>query len=532
MQADLLLHNATIYTLDPIRPRADAVAIMDNRIVAVGDGSELRDLLTPGSQTLDLHGQTLLPAFTDCHIHFQSYALRLKQIDLTGLRSIEAILKCVATWVAKAPLKRWLVGGGWDRNLWPDPHFPEKADLDRVAPCHPVALSSKCGHVMWANSRALELAGISACTPSPGGGEIARNPVSGEPTGILKERAIQLVHRVIPESDPEEIKEAMVQAIPHLHRVGLTGIHDCEGTQAFSVFQQLAINDNLKLRVLMHIPIENLEAAIQLGLRSGLGDEVLRLGSVKIFADGSLGARTAAMLGVYEKEPVNKGIMVQSEEELKVVVGQTCEVGLAPAIHAIGDRATHAVLEAYQEHRPVWVERELRPRVEHAQLLTSEDIQRFGFLGIIASMQPVHCTADMEMVDLHWGTRGVGAYTFRSLLDVGTPLAFGSDCPVEDLSPLVGIHAAVTRRRADGFPGPQGWRSSERITVAEAVRAYTQGAAYASGEERLKGSISPGKLADLVVLSQDIFTIDPMDILETDVVATLFDGKVVYQADR
>ena len=536
MQADLVLYNGTIYTMDTApcpgqdrEPRAEAVAIAGNRIVAVGDDQELLGLLAPGGEALDLRGRIVLPAFTDCHIHFLSYALRLRQINLTGLTSKEAVLERVAARVAEVTPGRWLEGGGWDRNLWADPSFPTRADLDRVAPRHPVALSSKCGHALWANSRALDLAGITDDTSDPEGGEIVRHPATGEPTGILKEQAIQLVRRVIPTPGAEEIEEAMAQAIPNLHRAGLTGIHDCEGAEAFTAFQQLASRGELKLRVLMHIPMENLDSVIQLGLRSGLGNEVLRIGAVKIFADGSLGARTAAMLEPYEEEPDNRGIMVLSEEELKAVMERACQAGIAPAVHAIGDRATHAVLEAYEAHRSLWAAQGLRPRVEHAQLLAPEDIQRLGRLGVIASMQPIHCTADMEMVDLHWGARGAGAYAFRSLLDAGAPLAFGSDCPVEDFNPLVGIHAAVTRRRADGFPGPQGWRPSERITIAEAVQAYTQGAAYASGEEWLKGSISPGKLADLVVLSQDIFTVNPMDILGTEVEVTILDGQFVYR---
>ena len=484
MKADLLLYNGTIYTLEPACPRATAVAIAGNRIVAVGDDKELQGRLALGGEARDLQGRTVLPAFTDCHIHFLSYALRLRQINLAGLTSKEEVLARVTARAAEATPGRWLEGGGWDRNLWPDPSFPTRADLDRVAAGHPVALSSKCGHALWANSRALELAGITTDTPDPEGGEIVRHPATGDPTGILKEQAIQLVRQAIPRPQPEEIEGAIRQTIPHLHRVGLTGIHDCEGAEAFTAFQRLASRGELKLRVLMHIPLKNLES-VEAGLRPAptLENEMLRIGAVKMFADGSLGSRTAAMLEPYEEESDNRGIMVLSEGELKAVVKRACQAGIALAIHAIGDRATHAVLDAYEAHRSLWAEQGLRPRMEHAQLLTRDDIRRLGRLGVIASMQPTHCTADMEMVDLHWGARGAGAYAFRSLLDAGARLAFGSDCPVEDFSPLAGIHAAVTRRQADGFPGPQGWHPSERITLAEAVWAYTQGAAYASGEE-------------------------------------------------
>jgi predicted amidohydrolase YtcJ len=246
VQADLLLYNGAIYTLDPVRPYAQAVAISGNRIVAVGGNQELRQLLSPGGQTLDLQGQTVLPAFTDCHIHFLSYALRLTQIDLSGLTSRDAVLAQVAMRAAETPPDRWLQRGGWDRNLWPDAAFPTKEDLDRVAPRHPVALSSKCGHVLWASSRALELAGVTAHVPDPDGGEIARYPTTGEPTGILKEQAIELVRRVIPRPSPEEAEDAIARAVPRLHRVGLAGIHDCEGAEAFQAFQRLAARGELK----------------------------------------------------------------------------------------------------------------------------------------------------------------------------------------------------------------------------------------------------------------------------------------------
>ncbi|MEA3344881.1 MAG: amidohydrolase [Chloroflexota bacterium] len=514
--------------MDPDRPRAEAVAITGNRILAVGKDEELLEFLAPDGKALDLRGRTVLSGFTDSHIHLLGYGLRLGQIDLSDSASKEEALNYVAERAKGTAPGRWLQGGGWDRNEWPDSSFPTRAELDRVAPRNPVTLPSKDGHALWVNSHALELAEITVDTPDPEGGEIVRDPATGEPTGILKERAIELMRQAIPKPDPGEIEQALAQAISHLHRVGLTGIHDCEGAEVFTAFQRLASRGELKLRVLMHIPLENLDSAIQLGLHTGLGDELLRIGSVKMFADGSLGSRTAAMLAPYEDEPGNRGIMVMSDEELMAAVGRACQAGIAPAVHAIGDRATHAVLDAYEVHHSLWAEQGLRPRVEHAQLLTPEDIPRFGRLDVIASMQPIHCTADMKMVDRHWGARGAGAYAFRGLLDAGAHLAFGSDCPVEDFNPLAGIHAAVTRRRADGSPGPQGWHPSERITVADSVRAYTLGAAYASGEEQLKGSISPGKLADLVVLSQDIFAVEPMDILQTEVVATIFDGKVVY----
>jgi len=282
--------------------------------------------------------------------------------------------------------------------------------------------------------------------------------------------------------------------------------------------------------VLMHIPVKNLDNAIGLGLRTGFGGEKVRVGGVKMFADGALGSRTAAMLAPYEDEPLNLGITVTSREEMRELVRKASRAGLSVAIHAIGDRANRDVLDMLEESRRSGEGRGLRHRIEHVQLLHPADIPRLAKLGIIASMQPIHATSDMDMVRRHWGEeRGRGAYAWRSLLDVGTVLAFGSDCPVETLDPLLGIHAAATRRRADGSPGLEGWHPEERITVEDAVRAYTLSAAYASGEEQDKGSITPGKLADLVVLSQDIFAIPPMAILETEMEATVLDGQFVYR---
>jgi predicted amidohydrolase YtcJ len=529
MQADLVLYNGRIYTIDRGNPQAQAVAIAGNRIAAVGDDAQVISLLGPGGEAIDLKGRTVLPGLTDCHIHFVEYALRLTRVDLSGVESKAEAIRRVAKRAQTANPGEWLLGGGWDRNLWEDPSFPTKEDLDSVTPHNPVALDSKDGHSLWVNSLALARAGITAATDSPAGGEIERRPGTGEPTGILKENAEDLVERVIEKPSLEAIQAALKVAMANAHRAGLTGIHDCEGELAFAAFQKLLRGDELGLRVLMHIPAKNLGDAIGLGLRTGFGSEKLRTGGVKMFADGALGSRTAAMLSPYEDEPLNLGITVTSKEEMRELVNKASRAGISVAVHAIGDRANRDVLDILEESRQSGGGRDLRHRIEHVQLLHPTDIPRLAKLGIIASMQPIHATSDMEMVNHHWGEeRARGAYAWRSLLDAGTILAFGSDSPVETLDPLVGIHAAATRRRADGSPGPEGWHPEECITVEDAVRAYTLGAAYASGEEQDKGSITPGKLADLVVLSQDIFAVPPMAILETEVEATVLDGQFVY----
>lgn len=531
MQADLVLYNGDIHTMDATTPRAQAIAIAGNRILATGSDAEIRALLVPGGEAVDLRGRTVVPGFTDAHMHFVSYGFSLKEIDLTEVPTLEEALARVAARAAETPASHWLEGRGWDHSLWEGGAFPTREDLDRVAPEHPVFLKRKCGHAGWANSRALELAGITSETPDPPGGAIDRDPTTGQPTGILKERAMELMSRLIEEPLMDEAVDAIKAGMANAHKQGLVGVHTMEGTPAFRAFQQLRATGELKLRVLMQIPEENLDAAIQAGLRSGFGDERLRIGGVKVFSDGALGTHTAYMLAPYANDPNNYGIPVATAEHLREVVGKASRAGIAAFVHAIGDRANCAVLDAIEASRQAGEGLDLRHRIEHVQIIHPDDMPRLAKLGVIASMQPIHATQDMLLADALWGTRCTGAYAWRSLLDAGAALAFGSDSPVEDLSVMKGIHAAVTRRRADGSPGPDGWYPEQRLTVAEAFYAYTTGAAYASGEEAIKGTLSLGKLADLVVLSQDIFAVDPMAILETEIVATMFDGEFVYSRE-
>jgi predicted amidohydrolase YtcJ len=531
-RANLVLYNGVIHTMDDRLPRAQAVAIAGNRVLALGDDATARELLAPGGEAIDLKGRAVVPGFVDSHLHFVEYVLRLRRIDLAEVPTLDEALARVAARATQTPLGEWLLGGGWNRNLWPGGAFPTRADLDAVAPQHPVALTSKDCHVIWLNSRALAQVGITAQTPDPAGGKIERD-AAGEPTGILKERATKLAEEAIAKPPMKTLLTLLREGIANAQRAGLVGIHDCEDGRAFTAFQILHRQDELGLRVLMHIPVENLETAIQLGLRSGYGDDFLRVGGVKIFADGALGARTAVMLEPYEGEPDNRGIVVAPLDELRRLVSMAHQSGLSVAVHAIGDSANRTVLDALTmavEQPRTATTPALPHRIEHVQLLHPADVPRLAKLGVVASMQPIHATSDMEIADAHWGARSRWAYAWRSLLQSGTVLAFGSDCPVESLDPLRGIHAAVTRRRPDGSPGEEGWYPAQRLTVAEAVRAYTRGAAYAAGQEAVTGSITPGKLADLVALSRDIFTCDPMDILDTEVLATVLDGRFVYRA--
>lgn len=528
MTGRLVLYNGDIHTMDRSRPRATAIAIDGSRIVAVGESAEMRRLAGSGGRTIDLGGRTVTPGFIDAHLHFLSYGLSLREIDLIGVPSPAAALQRVAVRAAATPAGRWLTGRGWDQVLWEQQRFPTAADLDAVTTEHPVFLRRKCGHAGWANSTALQLAGITADTPDPQGGAIERDPVTGEPTGILLERAMELVAQLQPEPDEDEILDAVRTARQRMHELGITGVHNMEAAPTLRALQELRRRGELRLRVVQQIPEVDLDAAIALGLQSGFGDEWIRIGAVKIFADGSLGARSALMVEPYEGEPANRGIAVSTAEHLRRQVMRAAAAGIAVHIHAIGDQANRNVLDAIEVTRRRGIGRHLRHRIEHAQVLQPGDLPRFAELNVIASMQPIHCTQDIVLADAHWGERSCLAYAWNSLLASGAVVAFGSDAPVETPSVMAGLYAAVTRRRADGYPGPDGWHPEECLSVQDAVYAYTTAAAYAGGQEAWAGSLTPGKLADLAVLDQPIFDCDPAAILHTAVVATLVGGEFVY----
>lgn len=529
MFANLVLYNANIQTMDKTMPTAEAIAIQGNRILALGSSVAMRELLVPNGQAIDLQGQTVFPGFIDAHLHFLSYGLSLQQIDLVGADSLNSALERVENRAKSTEASRWLTGRGWDQANWNGGHFPNKRDLDTVAPAHPTFLRRKCGHAGWANTKALELAGITASTPDPDGGEIERDPATGEPTGILLERAMDLVGNLIAEPTHEEAVEAVRIAMHHVHKMGIVGVHNMEGAPALRAFQQLREDGELGLRLLQQIPEADMDEAIRVGIRSGFGDDWIRIGAVKIFSDGALGARTALMVEPYEGEPDNYGIAVATADHLDKQVEKAARNGLAVHIHAIGDQANRNVLDAVEKTRKAGIGRHLRHRIEHAQVLHPDDVSRFVELGVIPGMQPIHCTQDMVYADANWGARSRLAYAWSSLLSTGAVLAFGSDAPVETPDVLQGIYAAVTRRRTDGFPSEDGWYPEECVSPQEAVYAYTMGAAYSGGEELTKGSLTAGKLADLVVLDRDIFVGPPEEILETKVTKTMVDGKFVFE---
>lgn len=540
MQIDLLLHNGRVYTMDVEQPHAQAIAITGNRIVVVGDDADVTALSSSSRQRVDLEGKAVIPGLIDAHVHFgwHSIAMHGDQVDLDNVPSIAAAVAEISDHTRTIPPGQWIQGGGWNRTIWPGAAFPASADLDTMVPDHPVVMADKSRHATWVNSLALELAGITASSQDPPGGQIVRDE-SGQPTGILLETASELVYDAIPEPDLEAMINALKAGIAQAHSLGLTGIHDPGHPTVLAALQALRAEGELDLRALVHIPSDGLEHAWKLGLRSGLGDEYMRIGGVKIFADGALGPQTAHMLQPYEGTRDHRGIPTLTAGELDDLVQQAHASGLSVAIHAIGDAANRAALNAIEKASGATAGRQPRAsdyqapalpdRIEHVQLLHPDDLPRLAEMGVIASMQPIHATSDMEMAERCWGDRCAFSYAWRSLLENGASVAFGSDCPIETLAPLPGIHAAVTRRRADGSPGADGWYPAQRVSISEAVHGYTMGVAFASGESHLKGSLAPGKLADLVVLSDDIFRIDPMGILDTHVEMTVFDGKILYQ---
>jgi predicted amidohydrolase YtcJ len=535
-----LLYNANIHTLDSKHPSASAILIAGGRIIAVGDRDELESFAHGKVQKQDMQGKTILPGLTDAHLHIQHYALFLGKVDCET-KTRDECLRRVGERVKKAKPGEWILGHGWNHNEWTIPSPREKGqgegelptadELDVFAPNNPVYLTAKSLHAAWANTSAMNLAKITSDTPNPKDGVVQRDH-AGRATGALLESAMSLVENIIPEPSIAEIANAIETAQPILWKMGLTGIHDFDRRDSFMALQQLHAQGKLKLRVNKNIPVDSLDHAFELGLSTGFGDDWLWIGSVKAFMDGALGPHTAAMFQPYSNEPENRGILNMDGEELFEHCRKAADVGLSMTVHAIGDRANHEVLNAYQQLRAYEKEKNLphlRHRIEHVQVLHPDDAPRFAQLNVIASMQPIHAPSDMPTADRLWGDRSALAYAWRTQLNFGAHLAFGSDAPVESPNPFLGLHAAVTRRRADGTPSAEGWYPEQKLTLAEALSAYTIGAAYAANAEHRLGKLSENYLADLIVLDQDIFSMDPNDLLTTSAAATMIHGEWVLQ---
>lgn len=532
---NLLLTNANVYTVNPRQPRATAIAIANDRIVAVGNDAEIGSISLPGAQRVDMNGAFVLPGLIDAHLHLQYTGFAMENVDLDEVPSVAEAIRRVRERAAITPKGQWIRGWGWQQAVWSPPDFPTAHDLDAATADHPVALSAKSGHAGWVNSVALRMAGITASTPNPPGGEIVRD-AQGQPTGVLLEDAMSLVFGIIPPPTSTQADNAVANAMRAMNKAGLTGVHCMDGAggiETFKTYQRVRESGRNTLRVVKMLPVQSLDHIVDSGVRSGFGDAWLRIGNVKIFTDGALGPKTAWMLQPYENEPNNRGISIYDPEQLVEFTVKAHSAGLGVVVHAIGDRANHEMLNAIEADKQTRSSGGVSPthwrdRIEHAQVLHPEDIARFATLNVIASVQPIHATQDMRMADANWGkARSAYAYAFRSLWNNGARLAFGSDAPVETFDPLVGIHAAVTRKRRDGGHAPEGWNPQECVTIDEAIYAYTLGAAYAGYGEHELGSIEAGKLADLTVLDRDLTTLPPDEITSAKVQRVMVGGEWV-----
>jgi len=537
--ADLILLNGRFRTQDPLRPQAEAVAIAAGRILAVGGVDRILQLKDAQTESVDLEGRLALPGFTDVHFHYVDWALGRLKLDLSKAASLSEVTDAVRAAAAEKVRGEWILGLGFNEADWPERRMPDRRELDTAAAHHPVVLWRCDLHLAVANSLALELAGINRRTVDPPQGVIVRDD-GGHPTGVLKETAVELVNRRLPELGKGDLLNAMRRGVPELHAMGITGLHDIrimggkDGAAALGAWQRLREAGDLNLRCWVTLPAERLQEAVALGLQSGWGDERLRVGHVKFFADGGMGARTAWMIEPYRDAA--EGMPLLSMDRLEASILTADRAGLAVAVHAVGDRAGREVIgifEKLEARRATGdgsdLARPLLPhRIEHLQMVQPEDVARLARLKIAVAMQPPNAALDMGMIDDCVGARARYAYAFRTVQSAGIPLCLSSDAPVCDPNPLVGIHAAVTRRRRDGHP-PAGWHPEQCLTVSDAVHGYTVTPSVIGGVADELGSITPGKRADIVVLDRNIYESDPQAIFETRVVLTVFDGRLVYR---
>jgi hypothetical protein len=542
-QATLILTNGNIITLNAKNPKAETIAIKEDKILALGKNNEIEKYKGDKTKIIDLQGKTVLPGLIDAHMHFPLLGMRLKQLYLDNTKSVEEALAIISKEVKKAQPGEWITGRGWHTVYWNMKEYPDNSGLNEIAPNNPVFLVGMATHAAWVNDKALQLAGITKDTPNPPGGEIVKNPDTGRPTGILLEKALELVTKILPSEKyfstfVEDVKEENIKlSIQTALKLGLTEVHDAGvGYNIIKAYKNLLDKDklNLRLYVMFRVPDggEILDEYIAQPPQIGLGNHKLTLRCIKVFVDGALGARGAAMLEPYSDSPEDMGMIRNDEEQIFQVVSKSMRAGYQVAMHAIGDRGNRIALNAIERALKDVPTEDQRMRIEHAQILSLEDVPRFAQLGIIASMQPIHCPMDMGFTELRVGPERVkGAYNWKSLLDSGAAIAGGSDVPafpVDYTNPLWGIYAAATRQDNDGNP-PGGWYPDEKVSRMDALKMYTINAAYAAFEEDIKGSLAPGKLADITVISQDILSIPEREILDTEVLMTIVGGQIVYQ---
>ncbi|HYE65478.1 MAG TPA: amidohydrolase [Pyrinomonadaceae bacterium] len=530
--ADLIIIDANVRTMDASRPRVEAVAVYGNRIVAVGSTKEIRRLAGPRTRVVNAGGRLILPGFNDSHVHFLSGGFQLSSVDLRDADSPQEFAERIRRFAEQRRSNHWITGGDWDHERWPGAPLPTKELIDAFTPETPVFVNRLDGHMALANSLALKLAGVTRETKDPPGGFIVRDPQTGEPTGILKDAAMSFVYKVIPEPSFEEKLAAARAATEHAARLGVTSVQDMSAGEDVGVYQTLLERGELKTRIYAVSPLPDWQRLGRAGIRARFGNDLLRIGGLKGFSDGSLGSTTALFFEPYSDAPTTSGLPgpeMFPEGAMLERVRAADRAGLQVMIHAIGDRANDQILSIFEQVTKENGGRDRRFRIEHAQHIRRQDIVRFAEGRVIASMQPYHAIDDGRWAEKRIGhERALTTYAFRSLLDAGAVLAFGTDWNVAPLDPMLSVYAAVTRRTLDGR-NPGGWIPAQKITVEEAVRAYTAGSAYAEFAENVKGMIAPGKLADLVILTRDIFSIDPTEIEKTRVMMTIMDGQIIYR---
>ncbi|MBC7901193.1 MAG: amidohydrolase [Saprospiraceae bacterium] len=526
---DLVITNANVRTMVSGHPAARSIAILSNKIIAVGSDADTKPLIGPKTKIIDAKGKLVIPGFNDAHVHFLEVGLQLSSVDLRDAKTPAEFVERIKNFAAKLPKGRWILGGKWDHENWTPNALPTAAMIDAVTPNNPVFIDRLDGHMALANSLAMNLAKVDKATKDVEGGEIVRD-ASGNPTGVLKDAAMNYIGRVIPDSSFEQKLEAAQAATDYAASLGVTSVQDMSAGTDVGVYQELLRRGTLKTRVYGCSPLSDYTRWKNTGIHHAFGDAMLRVGCLKGYSDGSLGSTTAWFFEPYRDAPNTSGLASDEIPKMPEIVAAADKAGLQIMIHAIGDRANATVLDNFDKAAQVNGTSDRRFRIEHAQHLRIEDLKRFGPMKVIASMQPFHIIDDGR-----WAWKRIdekrlkGTYAFRTLLDSGAVLAFGSDSPVAPLNPLFGVYAAVTRRTLDD-KNPRGWIPEQKISVEETVRAFTSGSAYAEFQEKVKGTIEVGKLADFVILSDDIFNIDPVKIRDVKVLTTVIDGRIVYEA--
>jgi len=522
-----ILTNSKIYTFNPTQPNAQAIAIQDGKVLMIGSDQDVTTHAPANAEVRDLHGKMVMPAFTDSHIHLLEYGFSLQRVNCETKTRAEC-LERVSQRAKKTKAGEWILGHGWNHNTWPE-GMGTRYMLDRISAENPVYLTHKSLHCAWANSAALERAGIREDSTDPQGGQFQRDE-NGFLTGILLESAMRVIEKVIPQPSLSARVEALQLAQKSLLEYGITSVHDFDPWECYTTLQTMEENRQLTLRVVKGIPFPNLDEAVEMQLKSGEGSEYLTIGWLKLFADGALGPQTAAMLSPYENSD-STGMLFLENREITAIAEKALRNGISLAVHAIGDRANREVLNAYAQvfEAGLLQQNRLPCRIEHVQLLDLEDIPRFTALGIVASMQPIHATSDRDMAEKHWGERCKFAYAWKSLEQSGAELVFGSDAPVESPNPLWGIYTAITRKSLDPVDTSASWQPQQCLDLANTLNAYISRPQAITGKGSLLGQLKPGSIADLVVMPDDLFTTKENSLPDMRPSATMLAGEWVWR---